>query len=297
MTELNFPKLEEKILKFWKENGIFEKSIEQRKKARNFVFYEGPPTVNAEPGLHTAFPRFYKDIICRYKNMQGFKVLRKAGWDTHGLPVELEIEKKLGFKSKRDIEKYGVSRFNQRCRKLTEGVIKDFEKLTERIGFWLDMEKPYITSDPDYIETLWWIIKQIWQKRLLYQDYKVVSYCCRCGTSLSSHEVALGYEKIKEPAIYLKFEILNPKFETKGKSYLLVWTTTPWTLPGNVAIAINPEFTYSEVKIDDEYLILAKERLDVLGRNYELVREFRGKDLVNLRYEPLYPRGPNPLFS
>ena len=284
--EINFPKLEKKILRFWKENRIFEKGIEQRKRAPNFVFYEGPPTVNAKPGLHTASPRIFKDIVCRYKAMRGFQVLRKAGWDTHGLPVELEIEKKLGFKSKKDIEKYGVARFNKKCKELTQNVIKDFEKLTERIGFWLDMKNPYITSDPDYIETLWWIIKQIYQKGLLYQDFKVVPYCPRCQTSLSTHEVALGYKKIKEPAIYIKFRILNPEFKNTS---LLVWTTTPWTLPGNVAIALNSKFNYAKVKTNGEYLILAKERIKPAGIEGEIIDEFKGKDLIGLRYEGLYP--------
>jgi len=287
--EVNFPKIEEKILRFWKKNRVFEKSIEKRKGCPDFVFYEGPPTANAEPGIHHVLARVFKDLICRYKTMQGFRVLRKAGWDTHGLPVELEIEKKLGLKNKKDIERYGIGKFNKLCKESVWHYKKDWEKLTERIAFWLDMENPYITYAPDYIETVWWILKQIWQKGLLYQDYKVVPYCPRCGTSLSSHEVALGYKKIKEPAIYIKFEIRNPKFEAKGKSYLLVWTTTPWTLPGNVAIAINPEFIYAEIKVSNEYLILAKERLSVLGENYEIVREFKGKDLVNLRYEELYP--------
>ena len=221
--------------------------------------------------------------------MRGFKVLRKAGWDTHGLPVELEIEKKLGLKSKKDIERYGIAKFNKLCKESVWHYKKDWEKLTERIAFWLELENPYITYTPDYIETVWWILKQIYKKRLLYQDYKVVPYCPRCGTSLSSHEVALGYEKIREPAIYIKFEIRNPKFETRGRSYLLVWTTTPWTLPGNVAIAANPEFVYVEAKVNDEYLILAKERLNVLGGNYEVIKKFKGKDLVGLRYNGLYP--------
>ncbi len=285
--EINFPKIEKKILKFWRENEIFEKSIERRKKASNFVFYEGPPTVNAKPGLHNVLARVFKDIICRYKTMQGFKVLRKAGWDTHGLPVELEIEKKLGLKSKKDIERYGIAKFNKKCREFTWSYIKkDWEKLTERVGFWLDMEHPYITYQSDYIETVWWVIKQIWQKGLLYKDYKVVPYCVRCGTSLSSHEVALGYKKIKEPAIYIKFPILNPEFKNTS---LLVWTTTPWTLPGNVAVAVNPEFTYVKIKIDEEYLILAKEKIETCGTKGEIIKEFKGKDLIDLRYQPFYP--------
>lgn len=285
--EINFPKLEKRILKFWKENKIFEKSIEQRKKAAGFVFYEGPPTANARPGIHHVLSRVFKDIICRYKTMQGFKVLRKAGWDTHGLPVELEIEKKLGLKNKKDIEKYGIAKFNKKCKESVWNYKKDWEKLTERIGFWLDLENPYITYETGYIETVWWILKIIWERGLLYQDYKVVPYCPRCGTSLSSHEVALGYEKIKEPAIYVKFRIKNPEFKN---SYLLVWTTTPWTLPGNVAIAINPNFTYAKLRVNDENLILAKERMDVCGlKNTEILQEFKGKELVDLYYEALYP--------
>jgi isoleucyl-tRNA synthetase len=293
--EINFPKLEEKILKFWEENRTFERSIKQRAGARDFVFYEGPPTANAKAGIHHVLARIYKDIICRYKTMQGFRVLRKAGWDTHGLPVELEIEKKLGLKSKKDIEKYGIAKFNQKCQESVWTYKKDWEKLTERIGFWLDMENPYITYESDYIETLWWIIKQIYQKGLLYKDYKVIPYCPRCGTSLSSHEVALGYKKIKEPAIYVKFEvkIQNSKFKiqnynSKFKTYLLIWTTTPWTLPGNVAVAVNPKFTYARVKVNDEYLILAKERIGAAGIEGKIVEEFKGKNLLGLKYEPLF---------
>ena len=282
---LHFPKIEKKILRFWKENRVFEKSIKQRKRAPNFVFYEGPPTANARPGLHNVLARVFKDIICRYKTMRGFKVLRKAGWDTHGLPVELEIEKKLGLKSKKDIEKYGIAKFNKKCQESVWQYKRNWEKLTERIAFWLAMENPYITYQPDYIETVWWILKQIYQKGLLYQDYKVVPYCCRCGTSLSSHEVALGYEKIKEPAIYVKFPVLNPEFKNTS---LLVWTTTPWTLPGNVAIAVNEDFIYAKIKTGQEYLILAKERIKAINLQGEIVKEFKGKDLVGLRYQPLY---------
>ncbi|MBI2626209.1 MAG: class I tRNA ligase family protein, partial [Candidatus Nealsonbacteria bacterium] len=283
--ELNFTKKEQEILKFWKEKKIFEKSIKQRARSRDFVFYEGPPTANGKPGIHHVLSRTFKDIICRYKTMQGFKVLRKAGWDTHGLPVELAIEKKLGLKNKKEIEKYGIAEFNQQCKESVWQYKQDWEKLTERIGYWLDMEHPYITYENDYIETLWWIIKQIHQKSLLYKDYKVVPYCPRCGTSLSSHEVALGYKKIKEPSIYVRFKIKDLRFKN---SYLLVWTTTPWTLPGNVAVAVNPEFTYAKVKIGEEYLILAKERMAVVGIEGVIVEELKGRDLLGLEYEPLY---------
>jgi len=178
--EINFPKLEKKILKFWQENRIFEKSVEQRKNDKNFVFYDGPPTANAKPGIHHILARIFKDIIPRYKTMRGFRVQRKAGWDTHGLPVELEIEKKLGLKTKKDIEKYGIAKFNQKCRQSVWEYKKDWEKLTERIGFWLDINNPYITYTANYIETVWWILKKIWERGLLYKDYKVVPYCPRC---------------------------------------------------------------------------------------------------------------------
>ena len=285
--ELNFPELEKRILKFWKQARVFEKSIKRRAKARNFVFYEGPPTANAKPGIHHVLARIYKDIICRYKTMQGFRVLRKAGWDTHGLPVELEIEKKLGLKNKKDIEKYGIAKFNKLCKESVWNYKKDWEKLTERVAFWLDMKNPYITYTPNYIETVWWIIKEIYKKGLLYQDYKVVPYCPRCGTSLSSHEVAQGYKKIKEPSIYIKFKIQDTRYKIPD-TYLLVWTTTPWTLPGNVAVAINPNFTYLKAKVEGEVLLLAKERLSVLGKKYKILEKIKGKDLLGLEYEPLY---------
>ncbi len=283
--DLSFSKREKKILKFWKENEVFQKSIEQRKRAPNFVFYEGPPTANGKPGLHHVLSRVFKDAICRYKTMRGFKVLRKAGWDTQGLPVELEIEKKLGLRSKKDIEEYGITKFNKKCKESVWQYEKDFEKLTERIAFWLDMKNPYITYQSDYIETVWWILKQIWQKGLLYKDYKVSPYCPRCQTVLSSHEVAQGYKRIKEPAIYIKFPILNPEFKNTS---LLVWTTTPWTLPGNVAIAVNENFIYAKVKTGEDYLILAKERIEALGIKGEIVKEFKGKDLIDLRYQAPY---------
>ena len=285
---INFPKNEKKILRFWKKNNFFERSAEKRSGNKNFVFFEGPPTANAKPGLHHVLARVFKDIICRYKTMRGFKVLRKAGWDTHGLPVELQIEKKLGLKSKKDIEKYGIADFNKKCKESVWRHKKDWEKITERIAFWIDTKNPYITYLPEYIETVWWILKQIWQKGLLYQDYKVVPYCARCGTALSSHEVALGYKKTKEPSIYVKFPILNPEFKN---TFFLVWTTTPWTLPGNVAIALNESFIYSKIKIGEEYLILSKERRDYCGIKGEIVKEFKGKELLGLRYQPFYPSG------
>ncbi len=286
--KLDLPKKQIKILKFWKDKKIFEKSIQQRAKARDFIFYEGPPTANAPPALHHVLARVFKDIICRYKTMKGFRVLRKGGWDTHGLPVELQIEKKIGLKSKKDIERYGISKFNKKCKTSVWNFTKSWVDLTEKIGYWVDIDNPYITYNSEYIESLWWILKQVWQKKLLIQDFKVVPYCPRCGTALSSHEVAQGYKKIKEPSVFIKFKIISHNF--KNTSFL-VWTTTPWTLPGNVAVAVNPKFVYAKVKVNDEYLILAKERIKDLDLKGEIVSEFKGKDLFNLRYEALYPAG------
>jgi isoleucyl-tRNA synthetase len=281
--ELNLQKLEEKVLKFWKKNQIFERSLEKRKK--DFVFYEGPPTANAKPGLHHVLSRVFKDIVCRYKTMTGFRVLRKAGWDTHGLPVELEIEKKIGTKTKKDIEKFGIDKFNALCQKSVWEYKKDWEKLTERIGFWLDLKNPYITYEPEYIESVWFLLKKIWEKGLLYEDLKVSPYCPRCQTILSSHEVAQGYKRIKEPAIYVKFRVLNPEYQNHS---LLVWTTTPWTLPGNVAIAVNPNFDYIFLEKEGEVLILAKERKKSLNIEGKILREVKGKDLIGLRYQPVF---------
>jgi len=281
MTINNFPELEKRILNFWRENKTFGKSIENRKNAEDFVFYEGPPTANGKPGIHHVLARTYKDIICRYKTMRGFRVLRKAGWDTHGLPVELEVEKKLGLKNKKDIEKYGIAEFNKKCKESVWQYKDEWEKLTERIGFWLDMEHPYITYENNYIESVWRIIKQIYQKELLYQDYKVVPYCPRCGTSLSSHEVAQGYKSVKERSVYVKFEIAPA-------TYLLIWTTTPWTLPGNVAVAVNPKITYIKAQIGSEIFVVAKERAAVLGEGFKIIEEFKGEKLVGLKYEPVF---------
>jgi len=281
---MDFSEAEKNILKFWEENKIFQKSVEARRRAKNFVFYEGPPTANAKPGIHHVLARAFKDIVCRYKTMKGFRVIRKAGWDTHGLPVELEIEKKLGLKNKKDIEKHGISRFCKKCKDSVFDYKKDWEKLTERIGFWIDMENPYITYDPSYIESVWWILKKIKEKKFLYRDYKIVPFCPRCSTPLSGHEVAQGYKTVKETAVYVKFKIKD-----QPNTYFLVWTTTPWTLPGNVALAVNPDFDYIKIKIDKEYLILLKERIGLLKENFKIEGQFKGKELVGTKYEPLFP--------
>jgi len=298
MAELEFVKKEEEILNFWQKNKIFEKSVENRKKSRSFIFYEGPPTANGQPGLHHVLARSFKDLICRYKTMKGFLVERKAGWDTHGLPVELEVEKELGFKNKTEIEKYGIKQFNEKAKASVWRYKKEWEKLTERMGYWIDMKNPYITFEPDYIETVWWLIKQIAQKGLLYKSYKVLPYCPRCSTPLSSHEVSLGYEIVKDPSLYIKFEITNPKSsllqqykiqDTRYKIQLLVWTTTPWTLPANTAIAVDSKLDYKLWQIKDEVLI---SYLKPPQKEAKLLGEIKGKELIGEKYEPLYFHSP-----
>ena len=274
--DIEFPKLEKKILKFWKEKKIFERSLE--KKGGDFVFYEGPPTANGKPGIHHILARTFKDVICRYQTMGGKRVLRKAGWDVHGLPVELEVEKQLELKNKKDVEEYGLVKFNEECKKSVWNYTKEWTDLTERIGYWVDLKDPYITSDPLYMESTFNLIKTISDKGLLYEGHKVMPYCPRCGTGLSSHEVAQGYKKVSDPAVYVKFR-------TKEGS-LLVWTTTPWTLPANVAIAVNPEMDYV---LTEDKLILAKSRLEIL-EDYKIVKEFKGKELVGQKYEPLFSK-------
>ena len=277
---MDFPKMEEGVLQEWKQKDIFAKSLKARKKAKRFVFYEGPPTANAGPGLHHVLARVFKDIICRYKTMQGFLVERKGGWDTHGLPVELQIEKKLGLSSKKDIEKYGIAKFNKACRSSIWEFKKEWEDLTDRIGFWLDMKHPYITYETSYIESLWWIIKQFWDKGLLYKDYKVVPFCTRCGTSLSSHELAQGYKTVRDRSVYVKFK-------TDG-AYFLAWTTTPWTLPGNVALAVGADIDYVLAENGKEKYILAKALAEKVLGEYKQIKTFKGKELVGKKYEPLF---------
>ena len=283
MAQINFLQIEEEILKFWREKEIFNKSLSKKAPQGNFVFFEGPPTANGRPHIGHALTRFYKDAVLRYKTMQGFHVDRKAGWDTQGLPVELEVEKEIGISGKPEIEKFGIDKFNQKCRENVWKYKDEWEKMTERIGFWLDLKHPYVTYDSSYIETVWWILAKIWKKGLLYQDYKVVPCCPRCGTALSSHEVAQGYQNIEETSVYIKFKITNQE-----NTYLLAWTTTPWTLPGNVALAVNKGVDYVKILKDKEYWILAKNRLSVIDGDYEIIEEFLGEKLLDLDYQPLF---------
>ena len=240
--KVKIPEIEEQILKFWESNSIFQKSMDIRANSPHFVFYEGPPTANGRPGIHHVMSRTIKDIVCRYKTMQGYFVNRKAGWDTHGLPVEIEVEKMLKIEGKEGIEKYGIGKFNQKCKESVFSYKTEWDDLTKRIGFWLDLDHPYITFQNEYIETVWWILKNFYDRNLIYKGFKILPYCPRCETPLSSHEVSQGYQEVKDPSIYIKFKMLQDP-----DTYFLVWTTTPWTLISNVALAVHPEVEYLKV--------------------------------------------------
>lgn len=286
-TDLNFVQREKEVEKFWKDNDIFKKSMEQKKQGETYTFYDGPPTANGKPHIGHVLTRVIKDMIPRYRTMKGKMVPRKAGWDTHGLPVELEIEKKLGISGKEQIEEYGVEKFVKECKDSVFTYVSMWEKMTNQIGYWVDMENPYVTYHNPYIESVWWALKQMWDKGLLYEGHKVMPYCPRCGTALSSHEVAQGYKDVKDLTCIAKFKV-----EGEDNKYILAWTTTPWTLPSNLALCINKAYTYIEAKVGDEILILAKDLADkVLGEDYEIVREFSGAELLGTKYEQLMPFG------
>ena len=285
---MSLPEEEQKILDYWDSISIIKLILEAEKPLGRFQFTEGPPTANGLPGIHHVYARSIKDIILRFKFMEGYWVPRKAGWDTHGLPVELEIEKELGLKTKKDIIDYGIDNFNRKCRESVFRYVTEWEKLTKRMAFWLDMKNPYITCENYYIESIWWSLKQIFDKGSIYRGHKVVPYCPRCETPLSSHEIALGYENVTEESIYIKFKLLDPNYEDVK---ILAWTTTPWTLLSNIALAANPDSRYSLVNYNGEKLIIATQLLDtVLGEgNYTKEREFFGSDLMYKKYEPLFP--------
>ncbi len=298
-SRANFSQMEEALLTFWREKDIFKRSVENRRGAKRFTMYEGPPTANGKPGIHHVISRVFKDVIPRYKSMQGYYTPRIAGWDTHGLPVELEIEKKLGFSNKTDIESYGIDKFNAKCRESVFRYLKEWDALTERIGFWVDLEHPYITMNNSYIESGWWILRQLWDKGLIYQGYRVTPHCPRCGTSLSSHEVAQGYkDDTPDPSVYIKFKLTAQsdigKLISGGANphvpfYLLAWTTTPWTLPGNTALAVCADAEYAVLELEGENIILASARLEAAGLSHARVSAtVKGYDLVGLKYTPLY---------
>lgn len=287
--KLDVPSMEDNVLKFWKKQEIFKKTDEQRQGKPEYVFYEGPPTANGRPGVHHVLARAFKDMFPRYKIMRGFHISRRGGWDTHGLPVEIEVEKQLGFTNKQQIEEYGIDRFNELCKKSVFTYIQEWEKLTERIGFWVDLDTAYVTYTNDYIESVWWILKNFWEKDLLFKGYKIVPYCPRCGTPLSDHEVALGYDDATDPSVFVRFPLVD-----KPDTSFLVWTTTPWTLPANVAVAAHPDVEYVTVERghngSTEKLILAKSLLEKVfrGEEVKVLETFKGKKLKGVKYKPLF---------
>ena len=277
-----FPELEERILERWRERDVFHESVRRRQGAKPYIFYEGPPTANGRPGSHHVLSRVFKDVFPRFQTMRGRLVPRKGGWDCHGLPVELEIEKELGFKSKDDIERFGVAEFNARCRESVLRYIDEWNQLTERIGFWLDTDDAYYTLDDEYIESVWWSLKQVWDQGLLYEGHKVVPYCPRCGTALSSHEVASGYKDVVDPSVYVRFPVHG-----EDATSLLGWTTTPWTLLSNAALAVHPDVEYVTAHVGDERLILAAALVErVLGEGVRTSDPVKGSELEGTRYEP-----------
>src|SRR3954463_2416183 len=308
----SFPDLEERVLERWRERDVFARSLSNRESAPLWGFYEGPPTANGRPGSHHVLARVFKDIYPRFRTMTGRLVPRKAGWDCHGLPVELEVERELGITSKEEIEDYGIAEFNDRCRESVFRYVEEWNRLTERIGFWLDLDDPYVTMTNEYIESVWWALRRIWDDGRLYEDYKVVPYCPRDGTALSSHEVALGYKDVEDPAVYVKLPIKHPvpndaipesPFEPGDQ--LLVWTTTPWTLITNAAVAAGPDIEYVRAGVGGGVFILAKERVEhVLGEEAEILAHFPGEAIAGTSYEPPFdyitdygPRGHTVLLA
>ena len=286
-SRVSFPDLDAEILDYWKERDVFRRSYDERPDAPLFMMYEGPPTANGSPGIHHVLARVFKDVISRYRTMKGCRVIRKGGWDTHGLPVELQIEQELGISTKREIEELGIAEFNRRCRESVFRYVKEWEVMTDRIGYWVDMEDPYVTLENGYIETGWWILKQLWDRGLLYQDRRGAPHCPRCVSSLSSHEVALGYrENTPDPSVFVKFEATE--WPDAMPTYFLAWTTTPWTLPGNTALAVDADAEYSVVATDGCQLVLATALLSVLQGDCTVVRTLPGSDLVGRPYRPLY---------
>ena len=292
-TNMNFVDREKSVENFWRENDIFQKSMDSRKEGETYTFYDGPPTANGKPHIGHVLTRVIKDMIPRYQTMKGKYVPRKAGWDTHGLPVELEVEKILGLNGKEQIEEYGMEPFIGKCKESVWKYKGMWEDFSNTVGFWVDMDDPYVTYDDNFIESEWWALNEIWNKKLLYKGFKIVPYCPRCGTPLSSQEVAQGYKTVKERSAVVRFKV------TGEDAYFLAWTTTPWTLPSNVALCVNPEDTYCKVKAADGYTYYMAEALleKVLGglgneeegvKAYEVLEKYVGKDLEHKEYEPLF---------
>lgn len=284
LSNLSIRESEQRIGDFWDEIDILQKSIDNREGSKPFIFYEGPPTANGRPGIHHVISRTLKDTVCRYKTMTGHQVKRKAGWDTHGLPVEIEVERQLGLKDKHEIEEYGIGKFNEKCRHSVFTYEKQWREMTKRMGYEIDMDNPYITLDNDYIETEWWILDKFFKEGYIYEGHKILPYCSRCGTGLASHEVAQGYKEIKTDTVYVKFK------RKDADEYFLVWTTTPWTLASNVALTVNPDETYLKISYQDETYYVEKNLADeVVGGDYEIIEEMKGKELEHMEYEQLMP--------
>ncbi|MFZ1280534.1 MAG: class I tRNA ligase family protein, partial [Ignavibacteriaceae bacterium] len=281
LEKIGYPQLEQEVLKFWQAKKIFEKSITTRDEDKSWTFYEGPPTANGKPGIHHVMARTLKDLVCRYKTLQGYRVNRKAGWDTHGLPVEIEVEKALGIKHKSEVLDYGVEKYNQKCRESVFTYLDLWEKMTTRMGYWIDLKSAYITLDNNYIESVWWALKTLFDKGLIYKDYKIVPQDPKSETVLSSHELALGYRETKDPSVYVLFKLVN------ADEHFLVWTTTPWTLISNVALAVGSDIDYVKIKTEYATMILAKERLSVIDKEYEILEEMKGSELAGIEYEQL----------
>ncbi|MEK7818249.1 MAG: isoleucine--tRNA ligase [Bacteroidota bacterium] len=285
--KINYLKTEKLLLEKWDSQNIFEKSISSKKDKPLFIFYEGPPTSNGRPGIHHVMARTLKDAICRYKTMRGFQVPRKAGWDTHGLPVEIEVEKSLGIKHKDEILDFGVEKFNIECKKSVWKYKTEWEQMTRDMGYWVDMKTPYITFENNYIESVWWALSEFFKKEMIYKGFKIQPYCPRCETPLSSHEISLGYQNVTDNSLYIKFKLVDEE-----NSFILSWTTTPWTLPGNVALAVGNEIQYVKLKVGEEFWIIAKDLIDSLGEVYPIVENYLGKDLVGRKYYPLFEVAP-----
>ncbi len=278
------PDLEKEIISFWEQNKVFLESVERNKDREKFVFYEGPPTANGRPGIHHVISRTIKDLVCRYYTMLGYHVPRKAGWDTHGLPVEIEVEKQLKISGKQQIEDYGVEKFNQLCKDSVFKYLQDWQELTRRMGYWLDYENPYVTFERDYVESVWWLLKQMWDKNLLYKGAKILPYCPRCGTGLSSHEVSLGYKEVVDPSVFVRMKLAD-----EPDTSFLVWTTTPWTLISNVALAVGADHTYARVSHDGETVIMAEALVSkLLGEDAQVLETFPGRELERKRYIRLF---------
>ncbi len=287
-AQIDLPAMESQILQFWNQNNIFEKSVTTRDGAPRWSFYEGPPTANGKPGTHHIEARVFKDLFPRFQTMKGKQVIRKAGWDCHGLPVEIAVEKELGFTGKADIEKFGVAAFNDKCRESVQRHVDEFTDMTKRMGFWVDFDEAYWTMSPEYVESVWWSLQQIWKKGLLVQDHRVAPYCPRCGTGLSDHELAQGYETIKDPSVFVRFPATSGKLAELNAAFL-VWTTTPWTLIANTAIAVNPKVEYQVVEITNdektERLVIASDLASVLGEDRKVIATFQGAELEHTTYQ------------